>query len=162
MTGMLSQIRLPVLLDLGENGSGGGRPFSFGARFPPTSPRSVSTPPCPVWSSISAKRPADINKCLRYGTLIALCLLRGVDCGRRRDHLSRAVQASSSPRAAMSGDLIRAAGSGIDSSFILRMLEAFSFFRGGDLVPGGAGLFDYMADLVSSMTPSWAGPKRPS
>ena len=46
------------------------------------------------------------------------------------------------------GDLIRAAGSGIDSSFILRMLEAFSFFAvATSFLGAGLGLFDYMADL---------------
>lgn len=93
------------------------------------------------------KRPADINKCLRYGTLIAfVCYVAWIvaaDGIISREQFKAVIAAGGNV-----GDLIRAAGSGIDSSFILRMLEAFSFFAvATSFLGAGLGLFDYMADL---------------
>ncbi len=72
MTGMLSQIRLPVLLDLGENGSGGGAVIFIWCALSTYLTSFCFHASVPSLVKYFGKRPADINKCLRYGTLIAL------------------------------------------------------------------------------------------
>ena len=147
MTGMLSQIRLPVLLDLGENGSGGGAAIFIWCALSTYLTSFCFHASVPSLVKYFGKRPADINKCLRYGTLIALvCYVAWIvaaDGIISRGQFKAVIAAGGNV-----GDLIRAAGSGIDSSFILRMLEAFSFFAvATSFLGAGLGLFDYMADL---------------
>ena len=147
MTGMLSQIRLPVLLDLGENGSGGGAVIFIWCALSTYLTSFCFHASVPSLVKYFGKRPADINKCLRYGTLIALvCYVAWIvaaDGIISRGQFKAVIAAGGNV-----GDLIRAAGSGIDSSFILRMLEAFSFFAvATSFLGAGLGLFDYMADL---------------
>ncbi len=147
MTGMLSQIRLPVLLDLGENGSGGGAVIFIWCALSTYLTSFCFHASVPSLVKYFGKRPADINKCLRYGTLIAfVCYVAWIvaaDGIISREQFKAVIAAGGNV-----GDLIRAAGSGIDSSFILRMLEAFSFFAvATSFLGAGLGLFDYMADL---------------
>lgn len=146
MSGMLSQIRLPVLLDSGEGGSGGAAVFIWCALS------TYLTSFCfhasvPSLVKYFGKRPADINACLRYGTLIALaCYVAWIiaaDGVISREQFKSVIAAGGNV-----GDLIRAAGAGIDSHFVLRMLEAFSFFAvATSFLGAGLGLFDYIADL---------------
>ena len=123
MTGMLSQIRLPVLLDLGENGSGGGAVIFIWCALSTYLTSFCFHASVPSLVKYFGKRPADINKCLRYGTLIAfVCYVAWIvaaDGIISREQFKAVIAAGGNV-----GDLIRAAGSGIDSSFILRMLEA--------------------------------------
>src|SRR5699024_4212263 len=117
--------RLPVLLDLGENGSGGGAAIFIWCALSTYLTSFCFHASVPSLVKYFGKRPADINKCLRYGTLIALlCYVAWIvaaDGIISREQFKSVIAAGGNV-----GDLIRAAGSGIDSSFILRMLEAFS------------------------------------
>lgn len=147
MTGMLSQIRLPVLLDIGEKGSGGGAVIFIWCALSTYLTSFCFHASVPSLVKYFGKEPVEINKCLRYGTLIAfICYVAWIvaaDGIISREQFKAVIAAGGNV-----GDLIRAAGSGIDSSFILRMLEAFSFFAvATSFLGAGLGLFDYMADL---------------
>ena len=62
MTGMLSQIRLPVLLDLGENGSGGGAVIFIWCALSTYLTSFCFHASVPSLVKYFGKRPADINK----------------------------------------------------------------------------------------------------
>lgn len=159
MTGMLSQIRLPVLLDLGEDGSGGGAAIFIWCALSTYLTSFCFHASVPSLVKYFGKRPVDINKCLRYGTLIAfICYVAwmiAADGIISREHFKSVIAAGGNV-----GDLIRAAGSGIDSGFILRMLEAFSFFAvATSFLGAGLGLFDYIADLFKFDDSVWGRTK---
>lgn len=147
VTGMLSQIRMPVLLGLSGEGPVSGRAvFLWGALS------TYLTSFCfhasvPSMVKYFGKDTVSVNKCLRYGTLIAfVCYvvwLVAADGIISRDQFRDVIAAGGNV-----GDLIRGAGSGLNGSFILRMLEAFSFLAvATSFLGAGLGLFDYMADL---------------
>lgn len=144
MSGMLTEIRLSVLQDAG--GEGGSAIFILVALS------TYLTSFCfhasvPSLVKYFGKEPKSINKCLVYGTLIALaCYLTWIivcDGTIPRSEFKNVIAAGGNV-----GDLVKAAGSNINSGFILRMLEAFSALAvATSFLGAGLGLFDYMADL---------------
>ncbi|MEG2172604.1 MAG: aromatic amino acid transporter [Desulfovibrionaceae bacterium] len=144
MTGLLAQIRAAVLLDLG--GDGGQILFIWVALS------TYLTSFCfhasvPSMVKYFGKDPKSINKCLIYGTLIALiCYLTWIlaaDGSISRAQFKDVIAAGGNV-----GDLVKAAGANVDSNFILRMLEAFSALAvATSFLGAGLGLFDYIADL---------------
>ena len=149
IAGMLSQIRMPVLLGLSGEGLVPGRlVFLWGALS------TYLTSFCfhasvPSMVKYFGKDPASVNACLRYGTLIALICyvvwLVAADGIISRDQFRSVIAAGGNV-----GDLIRGAGSVLDGDFILRMLEGFSFLAvTTSFLGAGLGLFDYMADLCN-------------
>lgn len=88
-----------------------------------------------------------INSCLLCGTVIAmLCYLAwilAVDGNIPRQDFRKVIDNGGNV-----GDLLSAAGARLDSSALLRLLEAFSFLAvATSFLGAGLGLFDYMADL---------------
>ncbi len=147
MTGMLSQIRLSFLTAASGAGTDGGRAIFIWCALSTYLTSFCFHASVPSLVKYFGKEPVRINKCLVYGTLIALtCYVAWIvaaDGIISREQFKGVIAAGGNV-----GDLIRAAGSGIDSSFILRMLEAFSFFAvATSFLGAGLGLFDYMADL---------------
>lgn len=144
MSGMLSDIRADVLFDAG--GEGGSALFVWGALS------TYLTSFCfhasvPSLVKYFGRRPADINRCLMGGTGIALVcyLLWIVACDGT---IPRAEFRDVIAAGGNVGDLVRAAGSNLNSGFILRMLEAFSALAvATSFLGAGLGLFDYIADL---------------
>ena len=144
MSGMLSEIRLGVLQDLG--GEGGSAIFILVALS------TYLTSFCfhasvPSLVKYFGKNSVAINKCLVYGTLIALgCYLTWIvvcDGTIPRNEFKSVIAAGGNV-----GDLVKAAGNNVNSGFILRMLEAFSALAvATSFLGAGLGLFDYMADL---------------
>ena len=144
MTGMLSQIKASLLLD--SNGTGGQTIFIWGALS------TYLTSFCfhasvPSLVKYFGKDPGTINKCLRNGTLIALaCYVAWIvaaDGIIPRESFKTVIHEGGNV-----GNLVAAAGAGVDGSFILRMLEAFSCLAvATSFLGAGLGLFDYMADL---------------
>ena len=147
MTGMLSQIRLSFLTAASGAGTDGDRAIFIWCALSTYLTSFCFHASVPSLVKYFGKEPVRINKCLVYGTLIALtCYVAWIvaaDGIISREQFKGVIAAGGNV-----GDLIRAAGSGIDSSFILRMLEAFSFFAvATSFLGAGLGLFDYMADL---------------
>ncbi len=147
MSGMLSEIRAGVLFDMGEGSSGGGSAlFIWGALS------TYLTSFCfhasvPSLVKYFGKQPGQINRCLVGGTVIALAcyLLWIVACDGT---IPRAGFRDVIAAGGNVGDLVKAAGANLNSSFILRMLEAFSSLAvATSFLGAGLGLFDYMADL---------------
>lgn len=144
MSGLLTEIRLNVLLDAG--GEGGSAIFMLVALS------TYLTSFCfhasvPSLVKYFGKDPRAINKCLIYGTSIALiCYVTWIavcDGNIPRSEFKNVIAAGGNV-----GDLVKAAGNNINSSFILRMLEAFSALAvATSFLGAGLGLFDYMADL---------------
>lgn len=88
-----------------------------------------------------------INKCLLYGTLIALCVYMVwiIACD---GNISRETFKEVIARGGNVDDLIVAAGSGLNSALLLRFLEIFAFLAvATSFLGAGLGLFDYIADL---------------
>lgn len=144
MTGLLAQIRTSVLLDLG--GTGGQSIFIWVALS------TYLTSFCfhasvPSMVKYFGKDPKSINKCLIYGTLIALvCYITWIVAAD--GSISRAQFKDVIAAGGNVGDLVKAAGANVDSAFILRMLEAFSSLAvATSFLGAGLGLFDYIADL---------------
>ncbi|MEG2140531.1 MAG: aromatic amino acid transport family protein, partial [Bilophila sp.] len=147
MTGLLSEVKAGVLLDLQDMGMLGGYSlFIWGALS------TYLTSLCfhasvPSLVKYFGKQPTSINKCLLRGTLIALlCYLTWIvviDSTITRQEFQGVIAAGGNV-----GDLISAAGSNINSGFILRMLEAFSSLAiATSFLGAGLGLFDYISDL---------------
>lgn len=144
MSGVLSQIRVNVLLDVG--GEGGSAIFVMGALS------TYLTSFCfhasvPSLVKYFGRQPKAIDRCLLLGTSIAfVCYLAWVtacDGVISREGYKAVIAAGGNV-----GDLVRAAGANLDSGFILRMLEAFSSLAvATSFLGAGLGLFDYMADL---------------
>lgn len=144
MTGLLSQIRTSVLLDVG--GEGGQAIFLLVAlsTYLTSFCFHASVPSMVKYFGNDPKR---INKCLIYGTVIALvCYLAwilGADGNISRAQFKDVIAAGGNV-----GDLVKAAGANVDSNFIMRMLEAFSSLAvATSFLGAGLGLFDYIADL---------------
>lgn len=145
MTGLLSQIRTNVLLDLGGNGGE--------AIFILVALSTYLTSFCfhasvPSMVKYFGKDPKRINKCLIYGTVIALvCYLTWItaaDGNISRTQFKDVIAAGGNV-----GDLVKAAGANTDSSFILRMLDSFSALAvATSFLGAGLGLFDYIADML--------------
>lgn len=144
MTGLLSQIRTAVLLDLG--GTGGQAIFIWVAlsTYLTSFCFHASVPSMVKYFGKDAK---SINKCLIYGTLIALvCYITWIAAAD--GSISRAQFKDVIAAGGNVGDLVKAAGANVDSNFILRMLEAFSSLAvATSFLGAGLGLFDYIADL---------------
>lgn len=90
-----------------------------------------------------------INKCLRYGTLIALlCYFAWIvacDGIIPRSEYPKIVAAGGNV-----GNLLVAAGDNLANELVLRFLEAFSLMAvATSFLGAGLGLFDYMADLCN-------------
>lgn len=144
ISGMLSHIRTAVLVD--AEGSGGSVIFIWGALS------TYLTSFCfhasvPSLVKYFGREPVTINKCLRNGTVIAL-LCYGVWILAADGIISREAFKDVIAAGGNVGDLVRAAGTGIDSNFIIHALEAFSCLAvATSFLGAGLGLFDYMADL---------------
>lgn len=90
-----------------------------------------------------------INKCLRYGTLIALlCYFAWIvacDGIIPRSEYPKIIAAGGNV-----GNLLAAAGDNLANEIVLRFLEAFSLMAvATSFLGAGLGLFDYMADLCN-------------
>lgn len=144
MSGMLSHLRLDILMDT----AGGGGQFIF------------------VWCAVSTyltsfcfhasvpslmkyigKDGTAINSCLRYGTLIALACyfawILSADGVIPREDYREIINAGGNV-----GNLLAAAGSNLGGGLITRFLELFSLLAvATSFLGAGLGLFDYMADL---------------
>lgn len=144
MTGLLGEIRANVLLDAG--GQGGYVIFIWVALS------TYLTSFCfhasvPSLVKYFGRRPGAINRSLIFGTLIALgCYLTWIlacDGNIPREQFKTVIAEGGNV-----GNLVSAAGNNISSSFILRMLEAFSYLAvATSFLGAGLGLFDYVADL---------------
>lgn len=159
MTGMLSQIRLSFLTTVSGSGADGGTVIFIWCALSTYLTSFCFHASVPSLVKYFGKEPVRINRCLIYGTLIALtCYVAWIvaaDGIISREQFKGVIAAGGNV-----GDLIRAAGSGIDSSFILRMLEAFSFFAvATSFLGAGLGLFDYMADLCGFDDTLWGRAK---
>lgn len=148
VTGMISQIRIPVLLGMSGEGPVPGRViFLWGALSTYLTSFCFHASVPSLVKYFGKNNMVSVDKCLRYGTLIAfICYtvwLVAADGIISRDYFRNVIAAGGNV-----GDLIRGAGAGLDGSFILRMLEAFSFLAvATSFLGAGLGLFDYMADL---------------
>lgn len=144
MTGMLDKIRVDVLDDVGGSG-----PYAI---FILVALSSYLTSFCfhasvPSLVKYFGHAPKDINKCLIYGTLIALACytLWILAC---YGNITRLQFKDVIAAGGNVGDLAKAAGDSINSAFILRMLESFSYLAvATSFLGAGLGLFDYIADL---------------
>ena len=144
MSGLLGQIKTAVLLDVG--GTGGEAAFVL------VTLSTYLTSFCfhasvPSMVKYFGKDPVKINKCLIYGTLIALaCYLvwiLGTDGNISRGQFKQVIADGGNV-----GHLVKAAGTN-SSDFIQRMLEAFAALAvATSFLGAGLGLFDYMADLL--------------
>lgn len=144
MTGLLGEIRANVLSDVGGTG-----PYAI---FVLVALSTYLTSFCfhasvPSLVKYFGKAPREINKCLLFGTIIALaCYLAWIaacDGNITRVQFKDVIASGGNV-----GDLVKAAGANMNSSFILRMLEAFSSLAvATSFLGAGLGLFDYMADL---------------
>lgn len=144
--GMLGHMRLSRLLDT----SGGGGQFIF------------------IWCAVSTyltsfcfhasvpslikymgKNGNTINRCLVYGTLIALAcyflwILSTDGVIRRADYITIIAMGGNV------GNLLNAAGQNLGAGIIMRALEIFSLLAvATSFLGAGLGLFDYMADLCN-------------
>lgn len=144
--GMLGNMRLDTLLD--ANGSGGQFIFVWCA---------VSTyltsfcfhASVPSLMKYMGNDGHTINRCLRYGTIIALVCyfiwVLAADGLIPRSDYKQVIAAGGNV-----GDLLAAAGSNLGNSPITRFLEAFSLLAvATSFLGAGLGLFDYMADLCN-------------
>lgn len=144
MTGMLTQIKTGFLLDAG--GVEGKHVFCMVALS------TYLTSFCfhasvPSMVKYFGKQPLSINRCLVYGTVIALvCYLVWIvaaDGNISREGFKSVIAAGGNV-----GDLIKAAGTD-SGGFIRRMLEAFAAMAvATSFLGAGLGLFDYMADML--------------
>ncbi|MGE9985672.1 aromatic amino acid transporter [Desulfovibrio sp. SGI.169] len=145
ISGMISHIRLDVLLDV--QGGGGQAIYIWGA---------VSTyltsfcfhASVPSLIKYLGKEPRTINACLRYGTLIALaCYLSWIvaaDGNISREQFREVIASGGNV-----GHMVAAAGNSL-SGIVMRLLEAFSLLAvATSFLGAGLGLFDYMADLCN-------------
>ena len=142
--GMMGNLRLSTLLD--STGGGGEVIFIWGAvsTYVTSFCFHASVPSLVKYMGHDAKT---INTCLRCGTVIALvCYLLWIvaaDGLIPREQFKDVIAAGGNV-----GNLVAAAGSNLNSSLILRMLEAFSFLAvATSFLGAGLGLFDYIADL---------------
>ena len=144
MTGLLGEIRANVLLDAGGTG-----PYLI---FVWVALSTYLTSFCfhasvPSLVKYFGRAPREINKCLVGGTLIALaCYLTWIiACD---GNISRLQFKDVIADGGNVGDLVKAAGTNINSGLILRMLESFSYLAvATSFLGAGLGLFDYIADL---------------
>ncbi len=143
MSGLLSQIKTACLQDI--SGTGGEGIFMLVALS------TYLTSFCfhgsvPSLVKYFGKAPSDINKCLVYGTLIALaCYLTWILAAD--GNISRAQFKDVIAAGGNVGDLIKAAGTE-SGAFIRRLLEAFAALAvATSFLGAGLGLFDYIADL---------------
>lgn len=148
MSGLLAEVRAGVLADLVTNvGS-----FDTYSLFIWGALSTYLTSLCfhasvPSLVKYFGKEPVQINRCLVYGTLIALlCYLTWItviDSTISREEFTGVIA-----RGGNVGILVGAAGANIDSVFVLRMLESFSSLAiATSFLGAGLGLFDYIADL---------------
>lgn len=146
ITGMLGNLHLNTLLDL--NGSGGSFIFIWCALS------TYLTSFCfhasvPSLMKYMGNDGQTINRCLRYGTLIALfCyfiwILAADGLIPRPDYKIVIAQGGNV------GNLLSVAGENLGQSLITRFLEAFSLLAvATSFLGAGLGLFDYMADLCN-------------
>lgn len=146
VSGMLGHLNLNILMD----SAGGGGEFIF------------------VWCAIStyltsfcfhASVPSlmkymgndgiTINKCLRYGTILALgcyaAWLLAADGVISRESYRLVIASGGNV-----GNLLEAAGASLGAGAIIKFLEAFSILAvATSFLGAGLGLFDYMADLCN-------------
>lgn len=144
MTGLMGEIRANVLLDLG--GTGGEAIFILVALSTYTTSFCFHAS-VPSMVKYFGKDPYRINKCLLFGTVIALiCYTAWITA--TDGNISRAQFKDVIAAGGNVGDLVKAAGANMDSGFILRMLEAFSSLAvATSFLGAGLGLFDYIADM---------------
>lgn len=144
MSGMISNLRLDVLMD--TSGEGGRFIFIWCA---------VSTyltsfcfhASVPSMVKYMGNDGRTINACLRYGTILALACyfswLVAADGVIPRQEYKAVIAAGGNV-----GNLLAAAGSNLGDNFIKRFLDAFSLLAvATSFLGAGLGLFDYMADL---------------
>ena len=144
VSGMLGNLRLSTLLD--SAGSGGEAIFIWGAVS------SYLTSFCfhasvPSLVKYMGRDGRTINKCLLAGTLMALvcyfCWITAADGLIPREQFKDVIAAGGNV-----SNLMQAAGSNLDGSFILRILETFGLLAvATSFLGAGLGLFDYIADL---------------
>ena len=144
MSGILSEVRLDTLLD--REGGGGQTLFIWGALstyltsfcFPASMPSLVK---------YFGPNPKAINRSLLLGSVLVLVwyLVWIISCDGAipRQDFKGIIAAGGNV-----GDLVRAAGSNLDSTFIEHMLESFAFLAvATSFLGAGLGLFDYLADF---------------
>lgn len=144
MSGMLSHLRTDILNDAG--GDGGEFIFIWCA---------ISTyltsfcfhASVPSLMKYMGNDGSTINKCLCYGTLIALACyfawILAADGIIPRSEYKNVIAAGGNV-----GDLLAAAGANMGQGAIMRVLEIFSILAvASSFLGAGLGLFDYMADL---------------
>lgn len=144
--GMLGNLHLDTLLDV--NGNGGQFIFVWCA---------VSTyltsfcfhASVPSLMKYMGNDGATINRCLRYGTIIALACyfiwILSADGLIPRSDYRQVIAAGGNV-----GNLLAAAGSNLGNGPVVRFLEAFSLLAvATSFLGAGLGLFDYMADLCN-------------
>lgn len=146
MLGMFGHLQLDILLDTG--GEGGEFIFVWCALS------TYLTSFCfhasvPSLVKYMGKDGKTINKCLVYGTVIALIcyfawILAADGVIPRQDYKTVIAQGGNV------GNLLAAAGTSIGAGLILRFLEIFSLLAvATSFLGAGLGLFDYMADLCN-------------
>jgi tryptophan-specific transport protein len=145
MSGLLARIRIEFITDLG--GTEGKWMFVFVA-FSTYLTSFCFHASVPSLVKYFGKKPVQINKCLAYGTLIALgCYtiwILGADGNIPRERFKEVIAAGGNV-----GDLITAAGTQ-SGELINRMLESFATMAvATSFLGAGLGLFDYIADLFS-------------
>ena len=144
MFGLLDDFKAQFLLDVG--GQGPYAIFIFGALS------TYLTSFCfhasvPSLVKYFGPAPVKINKCLVYGTLIALvCYFTWIlACD---GILARESFKSIIAEGGNVGNLIKAANATMSTAFLQRVLEAFSYLAvATSFLGAGLGLFDYMADV---------------
>lgn len=144
--GMMGNMRLDTLMDV--NGEGGQFIFVWCA---------ISTyltsfcfhASVPSLVKYMGNKGPEINKCLIYGTLIALaCYIAWLTAAD--GVISRESYPAIIANGGNVGNLLAAAGSNLGQGLILRCLEFFSLLAvATSFLGAGLGLFDYMADLCA-------------
>lgn len=144
MTGMLSRLRFDELL---VGGQGEGSFLFIWAALSTYLTSFCFHASVPSLVKYFGNDASSVNRCLIRGTLIALSCyviwLITTDGTISREQFKVVIAAGGNV-----GDLVHEAGVNLNSGFILRALEAFSFLAiASSFLGAGLGLFDYMADL---------------
>lgn len=144
--GMLGAMRADCLFDL--EGSGGSFIFVWSAlsTYLTSFCYHASVPSLVKYMGNDGQT---INRCLRWGTLIALACysawILAADGIIPREAYKEVIA-----RGGNVGDLLAAAGSSLGGGLVTRFLEAFSLLAvATSFLGAGLGLFDYMADLCA-------------
>ena len=146
MSGMLGEIKFSNFINVGNSGGNNYTIFIWAAlsTYLTSFCFHASVPSLVKYFGRDAK---SINKCLVYGTLIALFVyviwIVACDGNISRETFKEVIAGGGNVN-----NLIAAAGSGLNSELLLRFLEVFAFLAvATSFLGAGLGLFDYIADL---------------